>query len=283
MDEEHEAVVEIFSDERSRQCEMESNLRNKWQVRGGTDSEMINSLLQDLLSERDKNALLEKQLQNAEEKIQEAEQKIKKLDEEHEAIIEIFSDERSRQYEMESNLRKKWQDAMNTFEELHKQIKELENSIQMSADVTTDFVKDAKDHIDAEGFNVYHKNWLIKPFWRIWNAAGSDGRGKCGPSEILKHPRPVEYAQYDVTPEAYVSTSRKSPFKASTSSKVLKESTNSIPFKVNQNNAQTLNANGYASVGHIGDIVEELRKQNHRLKQRGGSTDSEMINSVSAV
>ncbi|GKA16796.1 microrchidia 7-like protein [Tanacetum coccineum] len=154
---------------------------------------------------------------------------------------------------------------------------------QMSADVTTDFVKDAKDHIDAEGFNVYHKNWLIKPFWRIWNAAGSDGRGKCGPSEILKHPRPVEYAQYDVTPQAYVSTSRKSPFKASTSSKVLKESTNSIPFKVNQNNAQTLNANGYASVGHIGDIVEELRKKNHRLKQRGGSTDSEMINSVSAV
>ncbi|GJU62129.1 hypothetical protein Tco_1243964 [Tanacetum coccineum] len=106
---------------------------------------------------------------------------------------------------------------------------------------------------------------------------------KCGPSEILKHPRPVEYAQYDVTPQAYVSTSRKSPFKASTSSKVLKESTNSIPFKVNQNNAQTLNANGYASVGHIGDIVEELRKKNHRLKQRGGSTDSEMINSVSAV
>ncbi|GJZ44711.1 microrchidia 7-like protein [Tanacetum coccineum] len=95
---------------------------------GGTDSEMINSLLQDLLSERDKNALLEKQLQNAEEKIQEAEQKIKKLDEEHEAIIEIFSDERSRQYEMESNLSNKWQDAMNTVEELRKQIEELENN-----------------------------------------------------------------------------------------------------------------------------------------------------------
>ncbi|GJZ75670.1 hypothetical protein Tco_0640135 [Tanacetum coccineum] len=69
---------------------------------GSTDSEMINSLLQDLLSERDNNALLEKQ-------IQEAEEKIKKLDKEHEAIIEIFSDERSRQYDMESNLRKKWQ------------------------------------------------------------------------------------------------------------------------------------------------------------------------------
>nr|GEY28780.1 hypothetical protein [Tanacetum cinerariifolium] len=74
----------------------------------GTDSEMINSLLTDLFSERDKNALLKKQLQNAEEKIQEVEHKIKKLDEEHEAIIEIFSDERSRQCEMESNLMKKW-------------------------------------------------------------------------------------------------------------------------------------------------------------------------------
>ncbi|GJY53413.1 Toll/interleukin-1 receptor domain-containing protein [Tanacetum coccineum] len=62
------------------------------------------------------------------EKIQEAEEKIKKLDEEHEAIIEIFSDERSRQYDMESNLRKKCQDVMNTVEELRKQIKELENN-----------------------------------------------------------------------------------------------------------------------------------------------------------
>ena len=60
---------------------------------------MINSLLKDLLSERDKNALLENQLQNAEQKIQEAEEKIKRLDEEHEALVEIFSDERSRQYD----------------------------------------------------------------------------------------------------------------------------------------------------------------------------------------
>ena len=69
---------------------------------------MINSLLKDLLSERDKNALLEKQVQNAEKKIQEAEEKIKKMDEEHEALVEIFSDQTSRQYEMEENLRKKW-------------------------------------------------------------------------------------------------------------------------------------------------------------------------------
>ncbi|GJW81821.1 hypothetical protein Tco_0145796, partial [Tanacetum coccineum] len=55
-------------------------------------------------------------------------------------------------------------------------------------------------------------------------------------SEALKL---MEYAQYDATPEAYASTSRKSPFKASTSSKVLKASTNSVPYK-----ALTLNAGG---------------------------------------
>ncbi|KAJ8543441.1 hypothetical protein K7X08_005964 [Anisodus acutangulus] len=48
------------------------------------------------------------------------------------------------------------------------------------AAVTIGFVKDAKHHIDIQGFNVYHKNRLIKPFWRVWNAAGSDGRGVIG-------------------------------------------------------------------------------------------------------
>ncbi|KAL6969225.1 hypothetical protein U1Q18_028950 [Sarracenia purpurea var. burkii] len=46
--------------------------------------------------------------------------------------------------------------------------------------VTLGFVKDARYHIDIQGFNVYHKNRLIKPFWRVWNAAGSDGRGVLG-------------------------------------------------------------------------------------------------------
>ncbi|XP_024972672.1 protein MICRORCHIDIA 7-like isoform X2 [Cynara cardunculus var. scolymus] len=50
----------------------------------------------------------------------------------------------------------------------------------MVALVTMGFVKDAKAHIDVQGFNVYHKNRLIKPFWRLWNAAGSDGRGVIG-------------------------------------------------------------------------------------------------------
>ncbi|KAI3467769.1 hypothetical protein Pfo_024432 [Paulownia fortunei] len=50
----------------------------------------------------------------------------------------------------------------------------------MVAVVTLGFVKDATHHIDIQGFNVYHKNRLIKPFWRVWNAAGSDGRGVIG-------------------------------------------------------------------------------------------------------
>ncbi|CAO2818298.1 unnamed protein product [Amaranthus hypochondriacus] len=51
---------------------------------------------------------------------------------------------------------------------------------EMIAIVTIGFVKDATAHIDVQGFNVYHKNRLIKPFWRVWNAAGSDGRGVIG-------------------------------------------------------------------------------------------------------
>ncbi|XP_074280675.1 protein MICRORCHIDIA 7-like [Silene latifolia] len=52
--------------------------------------------------------------------------------------------------------------------------------LNMVAVVTIGFVKDATAHIDVQGFNVYHKNRLIKPFWRVWNAAGSDGRGVIG-------------------------------------------------------------------------------------------------------
>ena len=78
---------------------------------------------------------------------------------------------------------------------------------QMSAVVILGFVKDAKHHVDVQGFNVYHKNRLIKvsfylnglpirmllfsnlffyqPFWRIWNATGSDGRGVIGMYQYL--------------------------------------------------------------------------------------------------
>ncbi|KAL9679336.1 hypothetical protein QQ045_017194 [Rhodiola kirilowii] len=41
-------------------------------------------------------------------------------------------------------------------------------------------LRDAVYHIDVQGFNVYHKNRLIKPFWRVWNACGSEGRGVIG-------------------------------------------------------------------------------------------------------
>ncbi|KAI3737445.1 hypothetical protein L2E82_27448 [Cichorium intybus] len=56
----------------------------------------------------------------------------------------------------------------------------VRKDLNMVATVTVGFVKDAKAHIDVQGFNVYHKNRLIKPFWRLWNAAGSDGRGVIG-------------------------------------------------------------------------------------------------------
>ncbi|CAM8978320.1 unnamed protein product [Rhodiola kirilowii] len=57
---------------------------------------------------------------------------------------------------------------------------EFSCSTNMVAVVTIGFVKDAASHIDVQGFNVYHKNRLIKPFWRIWNSTGSDGRGVIG-------------------------------------------------------------------------------------------------------
>ncbi|EPS74601.1 hypothetical protein M569_00153, partial [Genlisea aurea] len=56
----------------------------------------------------------------------------------------------------------------------------IPKSSNMVAVVTVGFVKDAKAHIDVQGFNVYHKNRLIKPFWRVWHPPGSDGRGVIG-------------------------------------------------------------------------------------------------------
>ncbi|KAJ7004600.1 MORC family CW-type zinc finger protein 3-like [Populus alba x Populus x berolinensis] len=56
----------------------------------------------------------------------------------------------------------------------------VQENKNMAATGKIGFVKDAGNHIDVQGFNVYHKNRLIKPFWRVWNAAGSDGRGVIG-------------------------------------------------------------------------------------------------------
>ncbi|XP_024397370.1 protein MICRORCHIDIA 7 isoform X2 [Physcomitrium patens] len=57
---------------------------------------------------------------------------------------------------------------------------ESSRDVKMVARVVMGFVKDAKEHVDVQGFSVYHKNRLIKPFWRVWNTAGSDGRGIVG-------------------------------------------------------------------------------------------------------
>ncbi|KAK9072360.1 hypothetical protein SSX86_008794 [Deinandra increscens subsp. villosa] len=57
---------------------------------------------------------------------------------------------------------------------------QLSKDSNIVAVVTMGFVKDAKSHIDVQGYNVYHKNRLIKPFWRLWNSTGSDGRGVIG-------------------------------------------------------------------------------------------------------
>ncbi|KAJ7945588.1 Protein MICRORCHIDIA like [Quillaja saponaria] len=56
----------------------------------------------------------------------------------------------------------------------------MPNDSNRTANVTIGFIKDAQYHIDVQGFNVYHKNRLIKPFWKVWHATGSGGRGVIG-------------------------------------------------------------------------------------------------------
>jgi hypothetical protein len=43
----------------------------------------------------------------------------------------------------------------------------------MVADVTIGFVKDAKHHIDVQGFNVYHQNRLIKVLFFFCTSAAT--------------------------------------------------------------------------------------------------------------
>ncbi|KAE8694533.1 hypothetical protein F3Y22_tig00110782pilonHSYRG00075 [Hibiscus syriacus] len=64
--------------------------------------------------------------------------------------------------------------------EHHNIVNDMMLTEMLSALVITGFVKDAKHHIDVQGFNIYHKNRLIKPFWRVWNSTGSEGRGAIG-------------------------------------------------------------------------------------------------------
>lgn len=39
-------------------------------------------------------------------------------------------------------------------------------------------------HTNATGLCVYHKNRLIKPFWRVYSSASSIGRGVIGYLEV---------------------------------------------------------------------------------------------------
>ncbi|XP_040377369.1 protein MICRORCHIDIA 6-like isoform X1 [Oryza brachyantha] len=50
---------------------------------------------------------------------------------------------------------------------------------ELSAITTIGFVKGAPD-IDVQGFNVYHKNRLIAPFWKVANNSYGKGRGVVG-------------------------------------------------------------------------------------------------------
>ncbi|EEF47422.1 zinc finger protein, putative [Ricinus communis] len=54
------------------------------------------------------------------------------------------------------------------------------NNLNVVAKGKIGFVKDAHHHIDIQGFCIYHRNRLIKAYCRLWNAAGSDGRGVIG-------------------------------------------------------------------------------------------------------
>jgi hypothetical protein len=50
---------------------------------------------------------------------------------------------------------------------------------ELSAITTIGFVKGAPE-IDVQGFNVYHKNRLIAPFWKVANNSYGKGRGVVG-------------------------------------------------------------------------------------------------------
>ncbi|KAK1376314.1 Protein MICRORCHIDIA like [Heracleum sosnowskyi] len=72
-------------------------------------------------------------------------------------------------------------DMMYKQEQIYRPVTDsVKGQSQPFANVIIGFVKDAKSHIDVQGFCLYHKNRLINPFLRVWNAAGSGGRGIIG-------------------------------------------------------------------------------------------------------
>ncbi|XP_058088889.1 protein MICRORCHIDIA 6 [Magnolia sinica] len=52
-------------------------------------------------------------------------------------------------------------------------------NVEVGVITTIGFLKDAP-HVSVHGFNVYHKNRLILPFWRVLNQTNSRGRGVVG-------------------------------------------------------------------------------------------------------
>ena len=45
------------------------------------------------------------------------------------------------------------------------------------------FAKEAPN-VDAQGFNLYHRNRLIKPMWEVYKSPSSVGRGVIGVLEV---------------------------------------------------------------------------------------------------
>ncbi|MCO5596824.1 hypothetical protein L7F22_050894 [Adiantum nelumboides] len=81
---------------------------------------------------------------------------------------------------VENHTYRPWKSTLDGRTRNDERIGQMQDTSDMKAVVTLGFVKDAKEHADVQGFNVYHKNRLIKPFWRVWNASGSNGRGIIG-------------------------------------------------------------------------------------------------------
>nr|GEW11991.1 AT-rich interactive domain-containing protein 2-like [Tanacetum cinerariifolium] len=174
---------------------------------------------------------LVKQVQNAKEKI-------KKLDEQHEALVGIDSDELMQFWmagEDESCGNNSDMVIPPAFTE------RLDNPLD-EEDVT-----DRRTQKKYPSTNCQHIGYAehiksvpdAKPEHLVGDiSTGINTNGSktevVWPIRNIKALKLVEYEQYDATPEAYASTSRKSLFKVSTSSKVLNTSTNSVPLKVNR-------------------------------------------------
>ncbi|KAJ7945668.1 protein MICRORCHIDIA 7-like [Quillaja saponaria] len=76
-------------------------------------------------------------------------------------------------------------DMMMSKEEIDRPRTGADGTAEDGAVVTIGFVKDAKHHNDVQGFNAYHKNRLIKPFWRLKTSGESCRHGVIGVLEAI--------------------------------------------------------------------------------------------------